>query len=357
MKKLAYLIGITTLSACAPAPYSPYLPQAQYAPQSAYMQAGVYPNHSVQYYPPQYVAPQSVVYMQPENHYANQSPTGYAVPNYPQYVAPQVMQTYAPPVHYASVPQAYEQYPQYAAPQIIGQPVYEPVSGYASVPQYAPQNMQPVHYAQITHQQTTYPTYAQTQPVYRQPENPMPQQTAQIMDTQPQTTPTTTKKRPVQFAKNTTSQSASSNKSIVPSGQNYDQLIARAEQYSSGLTRSVLREAREMTFRKEIVKGGCWDYLDKAWTRAGVGRGDRKVVFSSKKGGAYASPDQLRAGDWLYHINYSYKNIEHSGMFIGWIDKSQNIGLTLSYAGEGRNEPARYKPYDLSGVYQIMRAE
>lgn len=354
MNKLVYLMGIATLSACAPTSYSHYPSQAQYAPQPVYMQAAAYPNHSAQYYPPQYVVPQPVAYMQPENHYFNPSPAAYAVPNYPQYVAaPQTVQTYAPPANYAPVPQAYGQHPQYAAPQIIGQPVYAP----APQPQYAPQNTQPVHYAPIAHQQTAYPTYTQTQPVYRQPESSAPQKTVQTTDTQPKTTPTTTKNRPVQFAKNTTSQSASSNKSIAPSGQNYDQLIARAEQYSSGLTRSVLREAREMTFRKEIVKGGCWDYLDKAWTRAGVGRGDRKVVFSSKKGGAYASPEQLRAGDWLYHINYSYKNIEHSGMFIGWIDKSQNIGLMLSYAGEGRNEPARYKPYDLSGVYQITRAE
>lgn len=57
-----------------------------------------------------------------------------------------------------------------------------------------------------------------------------------------------------------------------------------------------------------------------------------------------------------YHINYGYHGIEHSGLFIGWIDKEKGIGLTLSYAGEHRGETARYRAYDLTGVYQIVRA-
>lgn len=135
-------------------------------------------------------------------------------------------------------------------------------------------------------------------------------------------------------------------------------LIQQAEQQSTGRTQAVLAQARKMTLVKpEIIKGGCWDYLDTAWTRAGVPRQDRKVVFTGNKSGNYADPDQLQAGDWIYHINYSYHNIEHSGMFIGWVDKAQNLGLTLSYAGEKRKEPARYKVYDLSGVYQITRAQ
>ncbi|XXQ68851.1 hypothetical protein ACKLNO_03045 [Neisseriaceae bacterium B1] len=134
-------------------------------------------------------------------------------------------------------------------------------------------------------------------------------------------------------------------------------LILAAEQSSNGKTRQILAEARKMTlFERAIIKGGCWDYLDAAWTRAGVPRNARKIVFQGNKNGNFAAPQDLRAGDWLYHINYSYNNIEHSGMFIGWVDVSRNLGVTLSYAGSHRHEPARYRIYDLSGVYQITRA-
>lgn len=139
--------------------------------------------------------------------------------------------------------------------------------------------------------------------------------------------------------------------------EDYTDLVVQAENHATGSIKNILKEARMMTlYRKEIIQGSCWDYLDRAWTRAGISRNLRQSVFGGEKNnGHYASTDSLRAGDWLYHINYGYKNIEHSGMFIAWVDKSKNLGLTLSYAGEGRKEPARYKVYDLSGVYHIMR--
>ncbi|SSY70885.1 hypothetical protein [Alysiella crassa] len=143
-----------------------------------------------------------------------------------------------------------------------------------------------------------------------------------------------------------------------PLSDSHHYLIEQAERETSGRTRAVLAQARQMTLvHGEIIKGGCWDYLDTAWTRAGVPRNARKIVFADKIGGNYAPSDQLRAGDWIYHVNHSYHGVEHSGMFIGWVDKSRHLGLTLSYAGEKRKEPARYKVYDLSSVYQIMRAE
>lgn len=136
-------------------------------------------------------------------------------------------------------------------------------------------------------------------------------------------------------------------------------LLLAAEQGASGKVRSVLTQGRVMAlFNKEVIRGGCWDYLDTVFTRAGVPRQARKTVYKgASPKGPYASPDQLRGGDWIYHINHSYKNVQHSGMFIGWVDKERHLGLTLSYAGEGRNDPARYKVYDLSSVYNIMRAE
>lgn len=138
---------------------------------------------------------------------------------------------------------------------------------------------------------------------------------------------------------------------------NADALIHEAEQRATGRTKNILKTAREMTLmQQEIVRGSCWDYLNTAWNRAGVPAQARKVVYADKINGNYADPSQLQAGDWIYHVNHSYHNIEHSGMFIGWVDKNKKQGLTLSYAGENRHEPARYRVYDLSSVYQITRA-
>lgn len=138
----------------------------------------------------------------------------------------------------------------------------------------------------------------------------------------------------------------------------YADIIIQGELNATSSAKKVLLSARQMVENGEIVKGGCWDYLNAAWSRAGfVDRKSRQVIFKGNiKTPPYANLDDIQAGDWLYHINYGYNGIEHSGMFVGWIDKENAVGLTLSYAGEKRGEPARYKAYDLSGVYQIFRA-
>lgn len=138
----------------------------------------------------------------------------------------------------------------------------------------------------------------------------------------------------------------------------YANIIVQGELSATPSAKKVLLSARQMVENGEIIKGGCWDYLNTAWNRAGFGDKQRAVIFKGDiKTPPYANIDDIRAGDWLYHINYGYNNIEHSGMFVGWIDKDNAIGLTLSYAGEKRGEPARYKAYDLSGVYRITRAK
>lgn len=105
-----------------------------------------------------------------------------------------------------------------------------------------------------------------------------------------------------------------------------------------------------------LVKGSCWDYIDATFTRAGCSRDKRITVFRSKKHGPYANSKLIRPGDWLYFINGSYHNSEHSAIFIKWIDRKKKIARMLSYQGEGKRKPARYKNYRLSRVYNIMRA-
>ena len=134
----------------------------------------------------------------------------------------------------------------------------------------------------------------------------------------------------------------------------YLSLLSQAEMQSSPAAREVISMARKMALNERtIIKGGCWDYLNMVFNRAGVTRDTvHKGVY---KQGPYANSNEIEIGDWLYYINHGYRGIEHSGMFVGWVDESAKQALILSYAGESRREPARYRVYDLSNVYQIMR--
>jgi hypothetical protein len=138
-----------------------------------------------------------------------------------------------------------------------------------------------------------------------------------------------------------------------------NKMLLQAEAKASDPAKKVLKVGRKMTLvDKEIVRGSCWDYADTVYTRAGFPRQlpQRKTVFKgSKRSGPYADIGQIKPGDFLYYINHSYGNIEHSAIFIDWEDKKKKKALMLSYGGENRRSPARYRVYDLSNVYQITR--
>jgi len=134
----------------------------------------------------------------------------------------------------------------------------------------------------------------------------------------------------------------------------YLPLLSSAETQSSRAAREVVSTARKMALNERtIIKGGCWDYLNAVFNRAGVTRNTiHKGTYAQ---GPYAASSDIEAGDWLYYINHGYNGVEHSGLFVGWVDERAKQALILSYAGENRREPARYRVYDLSNVYQIMR--
>ncbi|MEN6669428.1 hypothetical protein AAJP47_03530 [Psychrobacter sp. B38] len=134
----------------------------------------------------------------------------------------------------------------------------------------------------------------------------------------------------------------------------YLPLLSTAETQSSLAAREVVSTARKMALEERaIIKGGCWDYLNAVFNRAGV---TRDTIHKGTYGqGPYARSDEIEVGDWLYYINHGYNRVEHSGLFVGWVDENAKQALILSYAGENRREPARYRVYDLSNVYQIMR--
>ena len=134
----------------------------------------------------------------------------------------------------------------------------------------------------------------------------------------------------------------------------YLPLLSNAETQSSPAAREVISTARKMALNERtIIQGGCGDYLNAVFKRAGV---TRDTIHKGTYGqGPYASSGEIEVGDWLYYINHGYNGVEHSGLFVGWVDEQAKQALILSYAGESRREPARYRVYDLSNVYQIMR--
>lgn len=136
-------------------------------------------------------------------------------------------------------------------------------------------------------------------------------------------------------------------------------ILLAAESRATKAGRKVLTTARKMTLdRREIVRGSCWDYTNAVYNRTGYpnNKAGRKTVFrSSKENGPYANAALIQPGDWLYYINHSYNDVEHSAIFVKWINLDKRTALMLSYGGERRKEPARYLPYDISHVYQIVR--
>ncbi len=136
-----------------------------------------------------------------------------------------------------------------------------------------------------------------------------------------------------------------------------DALVRSAETKASATGRKVLVTGREMAIvRKEILPGSCWDWCHLVFNRAGFAMGKpREVVAKTTKKGPYCDPALIRPGDWLYYRNRSYGNGEHSGIFVGWINGPGKVALVLSYPGEMRQEPGRYRPYELTGVFRITR--
>ncbi len=143
--------------------------------------------------------------------------------------------------------------------------------------------------------------------------------------------------------------------SSAKSHREYAPIIAQALSSTSGPAKRVLYTAHRMVKDKVIIRGSCWNYLNAAYTKAGFGKDQRKIVYKQSKNGPYAPVSYIKPGDWLYYINHSYGGVEHSGMFIGWVNRRKKQGLILSYPGERRKKPGRYRVYDLRSVYQIVR--
>ena len=130
----------------------------------------------------------------------------------------------------------------------------------------------------------------------------------------------------------------------------------RAEIWAKGTPgKRVLDTGKAMIEKREILPGGCWDYINAVYNRAGYPEAKREKAYRTKKAGPYADVSLIQPGDWVYFVNHSYGDIEHSSIFVEWTDRGGKLARMLSYAGEKRKEPARYVVYDLDSVYGIIR--
>ena len=144
-----------------------------------------------------------------------------------------------------------------------------------------------------------------------------------------------------------------------PSGlKRYSSIVNKAINEANNTTqKEILKNALKFVKSGKIIQGSCWDYINSIYNESNVTKSKREVVFKSSKKGPYAKANIIQSADWIYHINHSYHNIEHSGMFIAWIDKKNFKALMLSYAGENRKNPARFRVYNIDSTYNIIRAK
>jgi hypothetical protein len=132
-------------------------------------------------------------------------------------------------------------------------------------------------------------------------------------------------------------------------------ILNRSEEKATPEGKSILSQGRSMVNDKKIVRGSCWDYANAVYNNSGFSPDQRITPLKSKIKGPYADLATIEAGDWLYFINYSFKEIDHSGIFVEWTDFDKKRAILLSYVGGRKKKPGTYKIYDLKHVYYIIR--
>lgn len=134
-----------------------------------------------------------------------------------------------------------------------------------------------------------------------------------------------------------------------------DNILKNAEENASPEGKTILSTGRSMVLEKKIVRGSCWDYANAVFNKSGFKTNERVTPLKSKFKGPYADLHTIKAGDWLYFINYSYKESDHSGIFVDWTNFDEKRAVVLSYVGGRKKKPGSYKIYDLKHIYYVIR--
>ncbi len=139
--------------------------------------------------------------------------------------------------------------------------------------------------------------------------------------------------------------------------KNLEEILDRSERSATPQGRAILTTSRKMIEVKEVVVGSCWDYINTVYNRADFPDSRRKMILKSKKKGPFANVESIEPGDWLYYINHSFSRVEHSGVFVEWVNRDKKKAVVMSYQGGKNKSPATYKIYDLKNVYTIIRPQ
>ena len=116
----------------------------------------------------------------------------------------------------------------------------------------------------------------------------------------------------------------------------------------------VLEVMRTMLDEGVVVRGSCNRWVEEVFRRAG---GRARTVYSAGRRAPFTDTALLRPGDWVQFINHSFGGVTHSAVFVGWTDASARIGMTASHPGQNRAVPGRFRDYDLSNIYRVVRLD
>jgi len=117
----------------------------------------------------------------------------------------------------------------------------------------------------------------------------------------------------------------------------------------------VVHKGLKMVEEDYKMSGSCWSFANNVYELAGFPSNKRTSIYKSNKGTLLKDPSIIQPGDWIYHVNYSFHNVEHSAIFICWKDFDRRIGITLGHVGQNKYAPGRFGEYDLRGVYSVIR--
>lgn len=139
----------------------------------------------------------------------------------------------------------------------------------------------------------------------------------------------------------------------------FDVFVTMTSNLARGSTpgAKVLGNALKKILDKTIIKGSCYDWINLVYTELGYTGTKRQTVWSGKETGPFADPLLLQPGDWIMFKNQTYGDIGHSGIFLGWLDFETRSAIVIGYAGQSRTMPGRFREYDISRLFGIVRGK
>ncbi|MBN1897358.1 MAG: hypothetical protein JW827_01155 [Spirochaetes bacterium] len=119
----------------------------------------------------------------------------------------------------------------------------------------------------------------------------------------------------------------------------------------------VLATALKHIKAETIIRGSCYDWINMVYKETGYTGKTLERIFRGKKNGPFANPLLLKPGDWIMFRNLTYGDIEHSGIFLGWLDFETKSAMVIGYVGQKRVMPSRFREYDITRLFGIMRGK